>query len=115
VSKYHDAIQAIKKNYPPRQYTQLREALTISIRLLNKEDNKECDIQTKHVILNGSPDPKTLDEYHQKGWHTLMVSSAKDFHPYAAETDTILFLAKPINKEKYDQWMSSNDDIPDSE
>jgi hypothetical protein len=108
VSKYSDSVKAIKSNYPPEQYTQLREALDLSIRLLNKEDNKETDVQMKHVILNGDPDPKTLDEYVDKEWIPLLISKANNFHPYAMETDTILFLAKPINKEKHDQWMSES-------
>jgi hypothetical protein len=38
---YKEAIEAIKKNYPPENYSLLREALDIAITLLEKESEKE--------------------------------------------------------------------------
>ena len=35
-----EAIQAIKSNYPPEQYSMLREALDMAIRLLEEDDKK---------------------------------------------------------------------------
>lgn len=35
---YKKAIQVIKSNYPPENYTLLREALNLAIKLLEKED-----------------------------------------------------------------------------
>lgn len=37
MSKHEDYIKAIKSNYPPSNYTLLREALDVSIELLSKE------------------------------------------------------------------------------
>lgn len=40
VLDYQEAINVIKANYPPENYTMLREALDLAINLLEKEDNK---------------------------------------------------------------------------
>lgn len=34
---YQDAIEAIKKNYPPENYTILREALDLAIKVLEEK------------------------------------------------------------------------------
>ena len=36
---YKQAIEVIKSNYPPENYTMLREALNLSIKLLEQADN----------------------------------------------------------------------------
>jgi hypothetical protein len=36
-----EAIEAIKANYPPANYTILREALDLAIKLLEKDSKKE--------------------------------------------------------------------------
>lgn len=71
------------------------------------------EIQMKYVILNGPPHPETIKQYVKDGWVTICQGMAHEFHPYAAETDTILFLAKPINKELYDKEMSRQKKILD--
>lgn len=37
---YEEAIQTIKNNYPPENYTMLREALDLAIELMEKQINK---------------------------------------------------------------------------
>lgn len=37
---YNEAISVIKNNYPPEQYTMLREALDLAIKLLQNEAEK---------------------------------------------------------------------------
>ena len=41
MNKYQEAIKAIKSNYPPENYTMLREALNISMDLLEKATPKK--------------------------------------------------------------------------
>lgn len=36
-----EAIEAIKANYPPENYTMLREALDLAIKLLEEDSKKE--------------------------------------------------------------------------
>jgi hypothetical protein len=38
-----EAIKAIKVNYPPENYTILREALDLAIKLLEKEANRPTE------------------------------------------------------------------------
>lgn len=41
---YAEAIRVIKNNYPPSQYTMLREALDLSIKLLEKESESVVNV-----------------------------------------------------------------------
>lgn len=76
---------------------------------------EDAEIQMHTVILNGPPHHTTIDGYVNKGWKVIGVRMAKEYHPYACDTDTILFVAKPIDKTAYDEWMKeSSADIPQS-
>jgi hypothetical protein len=112
---YKEAINAIKSNWPDERYTELRDALTFAIRTMN---NHYSPLETKMhcVILNGVPSQETYEHYQEKGWRIMYLAQAKLFHPYAAETDTILFMAKPIDKEDYDKYMNDakKEHLPDS-
>lgn len=113
---YKEAIKAINSNWPDERYTELRDALTFAIRTMNNHYSP-LEPQMHCVILNWLPTKQTYDYYRSKGWRTLHLTKANLYHPYAAETDTILFMAKPIDKENYDAYMKnvSNDcegDLP---
>lgn len=41
MSKYKEAIEAIKSNYPPENYTMLREGLDLAIEALEKQIPKK--------------------------------------------------------------------------
>ena len=41
MNKFQDAINTIKSNYPPSNYSMLREALDLSIELLDKQIPKK--------------------------------------------------------------------------
>ena len=54
MDKYKEAIQAIKSNYPPSNYTMLRDGLDLAIKALEKQIPKEprehynwCDLSTR--------------------------------------------------------------------
>lgn len=49
MNQYQEAIKAIKSNYPPSNYSMLREALDLSIKLLEKATPKKV---TKPIPLN---------------------------------------------------------------
>jgi hypothetical protein len=87
-----------------------------SISLLQRSLIRPIDIQMHNVILNGEPTQDTYREYRDKGYIILYTDKAKRFHPYACDTDTIMFMAKPIDKEKYDEYMENwrKDEIPES-
>lgn len=42
MNKYQEAIKAIKSNYPPSNYSMLREALDLAIILLEKATPKKA-------------------------------------------------------------------------
>lgn len=44
---YEQAIQAIKSNYPPENYTRLREALDLSINVLQYMIDNDVNISDK--------------------------------------------------------------------
>lgn len=50
MNKYQEAIKAIKSNYPPSNYSMLREALDLSIELLEKATPKK-----PHWIYDDEP------------------------------------------------------------
>jgi hypothetical protein len=113
---YKEAIHAIKANFPDDRYTVLQEALTLAIRTMN-DANSPLEPEMACVIINGEPTQETYTHYRDRGWIIMYISQAKRFHPYACETDTILFMSKPIDKEKYDAYMrehSGNDQTPES-
>lgn len=45
-----DAIETIEANYPPENYSMLREALDMAIELLKEQELKEQCLKTKCVI-----------------------------------------------------------------
>lgn len=49
--EYKDAIEVIKKNYPPSNYTMLREALDLAINAMEKEIINDND----HVCTGKPP------------------------------------------------------------
>ncbi|KXY12842.1 hypothetical protein [Bacillus sp. FSL K6-0067] len=65
----------------------------------------ENEIKMHHVIVNGKPALQTIKDYTDKGWIHLGNERADKFHPYALDTDTVMFFAKLIDKEKYDAEM----------
>jgi hypothetical protein len=72
---------------------------------IKPKDQDPTDIQMHGVILNGEPHAQTLKEYSERGYQILKIDKAKKYHPYATETDTILFVAKPMDKLAYDKHM----------
>ena len=49
--EYKEAIEVIRSNYPPPQYTMLREALEVGIRVLEekiKEDENACIVDVEN-------------------------------------------------------------------
>lgn len=70
---------------------------------------KMPDIKLDSLITNGPPTQETLKEIEDGGNVVTSIQPAKLFHPYAAETDQIVFYAKPIDKEEYDKWMKSQE------
>jgi len=64
------------------------------------------DIDIKYVICNGEPSYEgTLKPFQDSGYVIIFTGKAKKFHPYAMDTDTIVFAARPINKEQLDDFM----------
>jgi hypothetical protein len=64
-------------------------------------------IEVHHVIVNGKPDESTIKDYTDNGWIAVGIDRADKFHPYALNSDSIVFFAKPINKEYYDSKMKA--------
>ena len=62
-------------------------------------------IELHSMILNGKPDEDTVRELEGKGHIIVGEEKAEKFHPYSLPADTIIFYAKPIDKEAYDQWL----------
>lgn len=112
---YKEAIQAINNNFPDERYSILREALTLAIRTMNNA-NSPIEPKLHCVIVNGEPHEETYRYYKDKGWIILYTDKASRFHPYAVDTDTILFMAKPIDKEEYDKYMNDakKEHLPES-
>jgi len=65
----------------------------------------DIDVRTGYMITNGYPHFETLKDLDDDGLDVINVVKAKRFHPYATDSDYIIFYAKPINKEKYDDYM----------
>ena len=51
-NKYEEAIEAIKANYPPSNYTMLREGLNLAIEILEKQIPKKYSV-TEYETFNG--------------------------------------------------------------
>lgn len=66
---------------------------------------RPSDIITKELITNGEPYESTLEGYAVNGFIVVASLPAKDFHPYATDSDILTIFAKPINKEAYDDAM----------
>ncbi|MEH7457573.1 hypothetical protein V7183_10150 [Bacillus sp. JJ1127] len=77
----------------------------------------ENEIKMHHVIINGEPTEQGVKDYTDKGWMYLGYDFAGKYHPYACDTDTVMFFAKPIDKEKYDAEMKAfrENHLPDCE
>lgn len=70
---------------------------------------KPVDIVTNHVITNGKPHPETYEAIKNVGAVILHEGPAKEFHPKAMPTDIIVFYAKPIDTQEYDEWLKSEE------
>lgn len=65
----------------------------------------KSDVKMHFVIMNGTPREEDISDYTTKGYVHLATLQASQFHPYAMDTDTIVFFAVPIDKEAYDKEM----------
>lgn len=63
------------------------------------------DIRTGYMIINGLPTEETISEIYKSGNEIIGVWDADRFHPYATKDDIVIFYAKPINKDQYDEHM----------
>lgn len=68
---------------------------------------QDIDVRTSYLIVNEYPTDETLDQFREDGNRILMITLARNYHPYALDNDFIIFMAKPIDKEKYDEYMAS--------
>lgn len=73
--------------------------------ILKMNEIKREDVKQSCVITNGKPHIDTIKGYEEAGYIHLKTDKANKYHPYAVDTDYISFFAKPIDKEKYDNYM----------
>lgn len=74
MDKYKEAIQAIKSNYPPSNYTMLRDGLDLAIKALEKQ------IAKKPVFAGGKYSCQCgWDVYRDKQPYCMMCGQAIDW------------------------------------
>ncbi|MDB5083963.1 MAG: hypothetical protein JWN30_849 [Bacilli bacterium] len=84
-----------------------KNIVNILAKVKQKAESSSFEIEQTHIIING-PLFDTVGQYRKNGWTVLSIVPAKEYHPYAVETDNLIFFARPINKEKYEEDLNSH-------
>lgn len=61
----------------------------------------------KYLIINGKPSHEDYKQFTDKGYVITFTGRASQFHPYYADTDTVIMAARPINKKLIEQYVKN--------